>query len=161
MTDVATLKGFGTISGAAATKRVKVAERQKQCLELRRQGMSQAEIATHLGMTRQNVSVTISKALRNHCREASEELIELEVARLDVLLQGIWARASSGNTPDVYAALKIMERRSRLLGLDAPGRSVSVTTTLSDLKEMVDRVVSQKEKEDILCLEAVVIDIDE
>jgi hypothetical protein len=47
-------------------------------------------------------------------------LLERELAELDVLQAAVWPRAVAGHLPSVDAALGIMKRRARLLGLDAP-----------------------------------------
>jgi hypothetical protein len=46
------------------------------------------------------------------------EAIRLEELRLDDLQEGIWAKALGGDARAVEVALKVLERRSRLLGLD-------------------------------------------
>jgi hypothetical protein len=52
--------------------------------------------------------------------EHAGDIRDLEIERLDALLEGLWEKASNGDERAVNSALKIMERRSRLLGLDAP-----------------------------------------
>ena len=47
-------------------------------------------------------------------------LRELEVQRLDAMLYAVWGNVLQGDVGAVNTALKISERRSRLLGLDAP-----------------------------------------
>lgn len=51
-------------------------------------------------------------------RESARELLELELQRLDHMLMGLWNSARTGNEKAVTAALRIMERRARYLGLD-------------------------------------------
>ena len=46
------------------------------------------------------------------------EAIRLEEARLDALQEGIWGRAMGGDPRAVEVALKVLERRARMLGLD-------------------------------------------
>ena len=53
-------------------------------------------------------------------RPAVSMLRELEVQRLDAMLYAVWNDAQQGDAGAVSTALKISERRSRLLGLDAP-----------------------------------------
>ena len=59
-------------------------------------------------------------ALKATLQEPADELRTLELERLDRLLLGVWGQAAKGNQGAVDRALKIMERRARLLGLDAP-----------------------------------------
>jgi hypothetical protein len=46
------------------------------------------------------------------------EAIRLEALRLDELQDGIWGRAMAGDPRSVEVALKVLERRARLHGLD-------------------------------------------
>ena len=57
----------------------------------------------------------------------SEELRQLELERLDLLTRGLEPMASVGNPGAVNAYLRVMERRAKLLGLDAPVKT-DVTT---------------------------------
>ena len=54
--------------------------------------------------------------------DLAEDVRELEIQRLDALLLALWPQASKGNQGAVDRVLRIMERRSKLLGLDAPTR---------------------------------------
>jgi hypothetical protein len=52
-----------------------------------------------------------------------EEFRELELLRLDHIQKGIWQRASSGNDWAIDRFLGIVDRRMKLLGLEAPART--------------------------------------
>lgn len=52
--------------------------------------------------------------------QALEQHRTLELLRLDELQSGLWDRAVSGDVKAVNAVLRIIEQRSRLLGLDRP-----------------------------------------
>ncbi|MFW6344772.1 MAG: hypothetical protein ACOC0M_00350, partial [Halomonas sp.] len=43
-----------------------------------------------------------------------------ELDRLDRLLLGLWPKATAGSVAHVDRAIKVMERRAKLTGLDAP-----------------------------------------
>lgn len=60
--------------------------------------------------------------LREVVGEHAEDVRQLELLRLDAMLDGLWERARAGKATAVDRVLKIMERRARLLGLDAPTR---------------------------------------
>ena len=62
-------------------------------------------------------------ALKQTLQEPADELRKLELERLDKLLLGVWPQAVRGNQGSVDRALRIMERRAKLLGLDAPVKS--------------------------------------
>src|SRR5262249_60655880 len=57
----------------------------------------------------------------------AESLRQLELERLDAMLMGIWSAASRGDLASIDRAIKIMERRSRFLGLDAPEKVAPTT----------------------------------
>jgi hypothetical protein len=52
--------------------------------------------------------------------KAAEQLLQLELERLNKLQVKLWVRAQDGDLKAMDRLLKIIERRSRLLGLDAP-----------------------------------------
>lgn len=96
-------------------------EKQRQALELRKGGVSYAAIATRLGYRGASGAWhAVRAALRKTLQEPADELRQLELERLDGMLLGIAPQVSRGNFGAIDRALKIMERRARLLGLDAP-----------------------------------------
>jgi hypothetical protein len=50
-----------------------------------------------------------------------ESFRQMEQGRLELLLGAVWANAMDGDVPSVLAAARLIETRSRLLGLDVPG----------------------------------------
>ena len=65
-------------------------------------------------------------------RPAVSMLRELEVQRLDAILYALWDDVLHGDANAVHTALRISERRSRLLGLDAP-HSIEAKTRIDVL----------------------------
>ena len=98
----------------------------------------------------------VVKALENLSKdneEKAEFLISMECARLDRLYRANWEAAiSGGDLPAVDRILKIMERRSKLLGLDAPNKIAQ--TNIDGTADRFDQM-SQEE------LEARVKELDE
>ena len=72
------------------------------------------------------------RRLRDMDRPAVSMLRELEVQRLDAMLYAVWDDVLQGDANAVHTALRISERRSRLLGLDAP-HSVEARTRIDVL----------------------------
>lgn len=60
------------------------------------------------------------KALEEVTAETAELLRKQEGERLDMLQRGVWPAALAGDTKATTAVLRIMERRAKLFGLDAP-----------------------------------------
>jgi len=101
----------------------KAEELRQAALSLRRGGATFAGIATTLNIPKSTAHKAVSTAiatLREENRELALELMTLEANRLDAMQMGIWPDAVSGDIPSIHAVLKIMERRAKLLGLDAP-----------------------------------------
>jgi len=55
-------------------------------------------------------------------RDDLEDIRNLELDRLDVAMSGIWIGVQNGDPQSVLLMLKIMDRRAKLLALDAPRR---------------------------------------
>jgi hypothetical protein len=112
-------------------------ERLKLGLRLRAAGKSYQEIADHpypdgpggtaWGGDRHNCRRDIVEARAEAIREPAQEVIDMEVERLDMMLVGLVSKgAFKGNVPAVNAALNLMARRAKLLGLDTPTQIESV-----------------------------------
>ena len=100
------------------------ADRDRQALELRIAGADYDSIAQKLGYSsRGHAYDAVNALLLARAAEPREELRALELDRLDKLLLGIWQQAKGGNLGALDRAVKLMERRARLLGLDAPART--------------------------------------
>ena len=100
-----------------------IAERRTIALELRKAGGSYREIARQLGVDVHTVHGDVAAelaALRETTVGRAEELRALELERCDQMVAGLWPKVVSGNPPAVLAAVRVGERRSRLLGLDEP-----------------------------------------
>ena len=96
-------------------------EKDQRALELRKEGHSYESISEQLGYSTRSASYkAVMRRLRDVDRPAVSMLRELEVQRLDAMLYAVWDDVLQGDANAVHTALKISERRSRLLGLDAP-----------------------------------------
>ena len=95
--------------------------KDQRALELRKEGHSYESISEQLGYSTRSASYkAVMRRLRDMDRPAVSMLRELEVQRLDAMLYAVWNDVLQGDAGAVSTALKISERRSRLLGLDAP-----------------------------------------
>lgn len=115
---------------ASSPDRIDHRARAAEATRLRAEGLPYREIADRLGYSSENAAnKAVLALLRRTEAEAVADLRALEAERLDhltrVTLEGITASAQSGqglSAPLVSAAVRISERRARLLGLDAPQR---------------------------------------
>lgn len=102
---------------------VNALDRQLTALRLRRAGVPYADIAKELGYAgRDGAHRAVKAALRKTLQEPADELRALELERLDALQMALWPRAQKGDKVAIDQVLKIMERRAKLLGLDAPAK---------------------------------------
>jgi len=91
--------------------------------KLRATGMSVFEIAEQLQLTEQVVKAGIELTLRAAADAmtdaAREDMLHMELDRLDKLQQALWPDAMQGSTRAVDSILKVMDQRHKLLGLEA------------------------------------------
>lgn len=151
-----------------STRSIRDAQRRAEMLELRISGLTLEQIGTRMGVGKGTVSRVISNALTAQTREPCEELLTLELARLDSLYAEALKAVRSftpvlhngrvvqipiidtnGDTikhPEtgqpltciaqdrqpvlagIAVAVRIAERRAKLLGLDAPIRAQQEVT---------------------------------
>ena len=162
---IKTGKGPKAITSATS---IKQAERRAEILKLRLDGHSLAEIGDRMGIRADSVHDIITRALRAMTQNPSQELLTLELARLDslyaealkavrsftpVLHNGrvvqipvIDSNGDAIKDPEtgqpltciaqdrqpvlagIACAVRIAERRAKLLGLDAPIRAQQEVT---------------------------------
>lgn len=98
-----------------------VLERETKIIELRRAGATWAVIAERVGYASASGAYNAYQRIAERViRPKIEELRDMELDRLDRLQMGVWSKALNGDSRAVDSVLKIIDRRSRLLGLDAP-----------------------------------------
>jgi hypothetical protein len=73
----------------------------------------------------------VSTILDKSEKEAASDLREMELRRLDDLFLSIYKKARDGDYAAIDRCLKIMERRAKIAGLDAPEK------TQSDVRQII------------------------
>ena len=112
-------------------RRIMAVERQRQALELRKAGLTLAQIAERLGYRgAQGADAALKVALKRTLQKPADEHRQLDLERLDSLLRAVWAKGAiiaAGQThipPDALPywdrILVLLRRRAELLGLNAP-----------------------------------------
>lgn len=99
-------------------------------LELRILGRSFEEIGRLLKMSRQGAHDAVKRSLeqyREGRRELGELQLDLELATVDKIAEGMMPEVEKGDARAALAMLKAMDRRAKLLGLDKPAQ-VDVTS---------------------------------
>lgn len=123
---------------------VETLDRRRQAVQLRLDGLSYEAIAAQLGW-RSHASAhnAVQRGLADAVREPTEQLIRLEVARLDELHRALWPAALAGNVGAVDRVLRVMERRARLLGLDKPAALAVDVAQVEDLDAQIEALVAE------------------
>ena len=113
--------GQGRGEDAASPRLIEAAEKRARALELRKAGATYDQIAQQVGYAERGSAYrAVQTALQAITQEPAQEVRQLEVERLDAMLLGLWPAARKGKEGAVDRVLRIMERRAKLLGLDAP-----------------------------------------
>lgn len=119
-----------------AAQKGAILKRQLEALDLRMRGFSFRAIGEKLEVTHVTAYNDVMAELARLAKERDgkvEELRQLELERLDMLLKGLEPMARTGNPGAVNSYIKVMERRAKYLGLDAPEKhEYKDLTKLSD-----------------------------
>jgi len=126
---------------------IKAAEKRKRALELRRDGHTFDVIAKKMGI---NSGATawkmVTKGIRDLPKQAAQEVVDLEIIRLDHLLVGLFERFKKGSHGSVDRILRVMTRRAALLGLDAPkAQHVQMETIQTVISQFDERSAPDNE----------------
>jgi hypothetical protein len=112
--------------GAAAkssVRRIRTTEKTLRALELRKRGLNYTQIGKKLGCARSTACRYVLSELENladKCREEAVHVRDLELQRLDDLYLIAYRAIIDGyDLAGIDRCLRIMERRAKLLGLDA------------------------------------------
>ena len=115
--------------GAAAktsVRRIRTTEKTLKALELRKRGMNYTQIGEKLGCHRSTACRYVLSELENladKCREEAVQVRDLELHRLDELYLIAYRAIIRGNDlAGIDRCLRIMERRAKLLGIDAAAK---------------------------------------
>ncbi len=106
-------------------RRIRSAERAAKAMDLRRAGATFKQIGSALKVTEQRAHQIITRELArvNAKLDMSREAVrQMENDRLDSLWSAMYPQARAGDPAAVNSCIRIMERRSKLLGTDAPAR---------------------------------------
>jgi len=137
---------------------ITTAERRKFVLNMRLSGATYPQIADaavkHFGIdnlpggwceryAHKDVKRELDK-MRDEMAEATEQIREQELLRLDRMMLALWSQAINGHQGAVDRILRIMKRRADLTGLDAP-KKIDHSVDLANLSdEELEKIVEGK-----------------
>jgi hypothetical protein len=111
---------------AEPTPEEKAAEleaKEAKVLELRRAGFTFQRIAEEVGYaTPSGAQRALERIMTRNVPQAPEEFRWQELDRLDRMQVALWPRAMKGDDRAISTIVRLMERRARLVGIDAPQR---------------------------------------
>ncbi|MGW4639569.1 hypothetical protein ACWEN6_13625 [Sphaerisporangium sp. NPDC004334] len=149
----------------SVAKKIQLAQRRSKAVQLRLAGVTYDKIATQLGYAGAGAaSKDVTRALQAAAREQhenSEELLRLEIDRLDRLMAAVWANALSGDVKSIEAAERLISRRCVLLGLDLINRNgVADGDVASLLGTMLEQLQQRHSTAPALHAAAGVVDVE-
>jgi hypothetical protein len=118
-------------------------------IALRTSGANYADIAETLGLADARAALQcITRELERQGMndlDAKERLRAETAVQLDALLASVWIKAENPSDPEhitaVRTAVTVLDRRIRLLGLDAPSEVIVHTPTTTELEQWVAHLV--------------------
>jgi hypothetical protein len=97
-----------------------------------------------LGVTVGRAYQLVDEAMRETVQEPAEDLRKLELERLDLMTAALMDKARRGRLRAINTMLNIMERRAKLLGLDAPDATFhGIGKTLGVAHQPVDQAFGE------------------
>ncbi len=129
---------------ARSNNELQALDKQLLALQLRKAGASFEQVAKACGYANAGGAFkAVKTALKKTLQEPADDLRKLELARLDEAQAAIWAKVKNGDLKAIDRLLRISERRSKLLGLDAPVKLEGEVTHTVNLQEL-DAIRAQR-----------------
>lgn len=142
---------------------------EQRALTLRSRGLDYEEIAEQMRISRPMAAKAVRRGFaryRQECKEAVDQILHLEMHRLDMLFVSAFQLAAAGNMEATQTCLKIMERRAKFLGLDAAQKQQvqtiphdSVSHLSMEKLEEIEKLLEANENPDS-AIEEIAEDID-
>jgi hypothetical protein len=134
---------------AEPTPEEKAAEleaKEAKVLELRRAGFTFQRIAEEVGYaTPSGAQRALERIMTRNIPQAPEEFRWQELDRLDRMQVALWPRAMKGDDRAIGTIIRLMERRARLVGIDAPQRIQAEVVNYDGTRDIdgdIERIVN-------------------
>lgn len=106
--------------------------RDSEMFQMRLRGYSTREIGESYGCTGDEVRAALKRMVVGMSPRYRADLVEMENERLDALMVVTMDQAMRGSLDHQEMVLKIMDRRAKLLGLDAPTKTTHIIDSEKD-----------------------------
>lgn len=108
------------VNAQVAPNSAELADRRERVYAMRLTGKSLSYIAQAEGVSKTTVFNDIEAVIKAKTEVPAQQVREMELDRLDLLLDKLMPRVEQGDVQAIQTALKVMDRRAKFLGLDAP-----------------------------------------
>lgn len=118
-----------TTTQAALPANVEREDNKRLALQLRIGGATYEQIGVQLKLSTSTAHVLVVEALdelASKTVENAEQLRALELSRLDDMLAALNTRKDGNSPRAIDTKIRIMERRAKLMGIDAPSETVII-----------------------------------
>lgn len=114
-----------------SAKKIEILEKVDRVMDLRKKGFTYRMIQRELGISERAVVKYLQlgfKSLQEKSSAQTEELMLMQNARLEDMYRGLSGRIDKGESRAIEVGIKVLERQSRLFGLDAPAKQETLVT---------------------------------
>lgn len=131
---------------------IELADQQAQILNMKRDGMGLREIGKKLGLSHETVRRRLAAAIQDLVTPAAEEVRKIELERLDYYVTKLTKQIENGTqvARNIEVAMKVAERRSKLLGLDAPDKLDATITEVTQEDIALQELLAEARAKNIL-----------
>jgi hypothetical protein len=104
-----------------ASGKAELIAREAEIIKLRRGGLTWDMIAERVGYSSGlTARAAYMRGMSRYVAPDVNEIRQLESERLDIAQSAVWGEVLKGDTQAIMALMRIMDRRAKLFGLDAP-----------------------------------------
>jgi Zn-dependent oligopeptidase len=124
------------------------AEQQVEAYTLRLAGLSLREIAARMEVSHTHVANLIRAECEERVLPLADEVRQMEIDRFDSWLWKLHEQIEAGHqvARNIEVAVKVSERRARLLGVDAPAQAEVNTTVQHKPNEVLELIEQVRER---------------
>lgn len=129
------------LKGSSRKRRQAAYITHEKALKLRLAGATYEQIAKSVGYTAKGAAYkAVESAMADSKREKADQILEIELMRLDTLQRAVWPAAVGGDRKAILTALQVMNRRAKYLSLDNPEQTDLVKSGVDLLRTLAEQI---------------------